>query len=64
MLLDNKWRVLEPLVEQWRPKGKTPARELRCTLDAILWRYCNGAAWRAIRAEFAPWWRAAQLFLR
>jgi transposase len=36
MLSDEKWRVLEPLVERCRPKGKTPPRELRRTPDAIL----------------------------
>ena len=64
MLSDVKWRMLEALVERYRPKGKTPPRELRRTLDAILWRHCNGATWRAIPAELGPWWRAAQPFLR
>ena len=36
MLSDVKWRMLEALVERYRPKGKTPPRELCRTLDAIL----------------------------
>ena len=64
MLTDTQWAMLEPLVEQCRPKGKTPPRDLRRTLDAILWRHENGAKWRAIPAELGPWWRAAQTFIR
>jgi transposase len=61
---DEQWAALEPLVEAARPKGKTRPRDLRRTLEAIVWRHRNGATWRAIPAELGPWWRAAQLFLR
>ena len=64
MLSDEQWTVLEPLVEVCRPIGKTPPQDLRRTLSAILWRHQNGAKWRAIPAEFGPWWRAAQVFMR
>jgi transposase len=64
MLTDAQWAMLEPLVEQCRPKGKTPPQDLRRTLAAILWRHQNGAKWRAIPAELGPWWRAAQTFIR
>src|SRR5919206_4220307 len=64
MLTDAQWAMLEPLVEQCRPKGKTPPQDLRRTLEAILWRYENGAKWRAVPAELGPWWRAAQTFIR
>jgi transposase len=64
MLTDAQWAMLEPLVEQCRPKGKTPPQDLRRTLDAILWRHENGAKWRAVPSELGPWWRAAQTFIR
>jgi transposase len=64
MLTDTQWVVLEPLVDTCRPKGKTPPRELRRTMEAILWRHENGAKWRSIPAELGPWWRAAQTFIR
>lgn len=64
MLSDAQWAVLEPLVEACRPKGKTPPKELRRTVSAILWRHQNGAKWRAVPAEFGPWWQAAQVFIR
>src|ERR687893_3061911 len=64
MLTDAQWAMLEPLVEQCRPKGKTPLQDLRRTLDAILWRHENGAKWRAVPSELGPWWRAAQTFIR
>jgi transposase len=64
VLTDEQWAVLEPLVEAVRPKGKTPLRHLRRTLEAIIWRCTNGAKWRAIPAELGPWWTAAQTFIR
>ena len=64
MLTDAQWAMLEPLIEACRPKGKTPPRDLRRTIGAIVWRHENGARWRAIPAELGPWWRAAQIFIR
>src|SRR3954463_12429268 len=64
VLTDGQWAALEPLIEAARPKGKTPPRDLRRTLEAIVRRHRNGATWRAIPAELGPWWRGAQLFIR
>jgi len=64
VLTDAAWAVWEPLIEQVRPRGKTPPKELRRTISAIFWRHQNGAKWRSIPAELGPWWLAAQLFIR
>ena len=64
MLTDTQWAMLEPLVEQCRPKGKTPPQDLRRTISAILWRHQNGAKWRSVPSELGPWSRAAQTFIR
>lgn len=64
MLTDAQWAVLEPLIEACRPKGKTQPKDLRRTIEAILWRHQNGAKWRSVPAELGPWWRAAQTFIR
>jgi transposase len=61
---DAAWAVWEPLIEEVRPHGKTPPKELRRTISAIFWRHQNGAKWRAIPAELGPWWLAPQLFIR
>jgi transposase len=61
---DAAWAVWEPLIEEVRPHGKTPPKDLRCTISAIFWRHQNGAKWRRIPAELGPWWLAAQLFIR
>ena len=61
---DESWAVWEPLIEAVRPHGKTPPKELRRTVSAIVWRHGNGAKWRSIPAELGPWWLAAQLFIR
>ena len=64
MLTDAQWAALGPLVEACRPRGKTPPRDLRRTVEAILWRHQNGAKWRSIPADLGPWWMAAQTFIR
>jgi transposase len=64
VLTDERWAVLEPLIEACRPHAKVPPHHLRRTMAAILWRYENGAKWRAIPAELRPWWMAAQTFIR
>jgi transposase len=56
--------VLRPLIEAVRPRGKTAHRDLRRTIEAILWRHRNGAKWRSIPAGLGPWWGAAQTFIR
>lgn len=61
---DETWAVWEPLIEEVRPRGKTPPKDLRRTIAAIFWRHQNGAKWRGIPAELGPWWLAAQLFIR
>src|SRR3954469_17723964 len=64
MLTDGAWMDLEPLIEACRPKGKTPPRDLRRTLSAIVWRHQNGAKGRAVPADLGPWSRAAQMVIR
>ena len=62
---DQAWSIWEPpLIEDVRPKGKTPPKNLRRTISAIFWRHQNGAKWRALSSEFGPRWIAAQLFIR
>src|SRR4029450_316187 len=61
---DAAWAVWEPLIEEVRPRGKTPPKELRRTISAIFWRHQKGRKWRSIPAELGPWWLAAPLFIR
>lgn len=64
LLTDEAWEILGPLIEEVRPRGRTPPKELRRTISAIIWRHENGAKWRSIPSELGPWWLAAQLFIR
>ena len=64
VLSDEAWAVLEPMIEACRPKGKVRPRDLRRTIEAVIWRCQNGAKWRSVPAELGPWHRAAQLFIR
>ncbi len=61
---DASWAMLRPLIEAVRPRARTPHRDLRRTVAAIIWRHRNGATWRSIPAELGPWWAAAQTFIR
>ena len=61
---DAAWAVWAPLIEEVRPRGKTPPKELRRTIRAVFWRHQNGAKWRSIPSELGPWWLAAQRFIR
>src|SRR5256885_2086993 len=53
VLTDERWAALAPLLEACRPKGKTPPRDLRRTVEAIVWRHADGAKWRG-RAHELP----------
>lgn len=44
MLSDAQWAVLEPLVQAFRPKAKTPPQDPPRSLSAILWRHHDGPA--------------------
>jgi transposase len=63
-MTDEQWATLGPLIEQVRPRARTPHDDLRRTIAAIVWRHRSGATWRGIPAELGPWWRAAQTFIR
>jgi transposase len=63
-MTDALWQMLGPLIDAVRPRGRTQPRNLRRTVEAIVWRHQNGAKWRSIPAELGPWWKAAQTFIR
>lgn len=50
--------------EACRPEGKVLPRDLRRTIEAVIWRCQNGAKWRSVPDDLGPWHRAAQLFIR
>jgi transposase len=62
VLSNTAWAALAPLIEALRPHGKTQPEKLRRNIEAIIWRHQNGAKWRAIPLEPAPWSRACQCF--
>jgi transposase len=64
VLSDDQWAVLEALIDECRPRGKTEPVALRETMEAMVWRHQNGAKWRSVPPDLVPWWRAAQTFIR
>jgi hypothetical protein len=43
VLTDAQWEALAPLIVQCRPPHKTEHKNLRRTIEAIVWRHENGA---------------------
>ncbi len=64
VLTDAQWAEMAPLIEPCRPPHKTEHKNLRRTIEAIIWRHENGAKWRSIPPHLGPWWMAAQTFIR
>jgi transposase len=64
VLSDGQWARLKVALDAARSGTGRPLAEERRTVEAIVWRQRNGATWRAVPAEFGPWWRAAQLHIR
>lgn len=60
---DAEWAVLEPLIDEVRPHAKVPIADLRRRIEGIFWRHDDGAKWRAMPAEYGPWWKPAQTFM-
>ena len=54
VLTDGQRALLEPLILEVRPRGKTRHHDLRRTIEAIFWRHQNGAKWRSLPAELGP----------
>ena len=64
ILSDGEWSRLKAALDVARSGTGRPLGEERKTVEAIIWRQRNGAKWRAVPAEFGPWWKAAQLHIR
>jgi transposase len=64
VLTDAQWADLAPLIAQSRPPHKTEHKNLRRTIEAIVWRHQNSAKWRSIPPHLGPCWMAAQTFIR
>ena len=62
-MTDEEWAFLEPSINECRPHRKVPIKDLRQRIEGILWRHENGAKWRAMPAEYGPWWKPAQTFI-
>jgi len=43
VLSDEQWAALAALIEELKPQGRTRHRNLRCTIEVIIWRPRNGA---------------------
>jgi transposase len=64
VLTDETWSALKAALDAVRSGTGRPLAEERRTIEAVVWRLRNGARWRAVPAEYGPWWRAARLHIR
>jgi len=64
MLSDGDWERLKAALDAVRSGTGRPLRDERRLIEGVVWRQRNGAKWRAVPAEFGPWWKVAQLHIR
>ena len=64
ILSDGEGSRLKAALDEARSGTGRPLGDERKTVEAVIWRQRNGAKWRAVPAEFGPWWKAAQLHIR
>ena len=54
-LMDDEWRVLEPLIPPAKSGGRPRSLEVREIVNAIRYQLRSGGAWRLLPHEFPPW---------
>lgn len=54
-LSDEDWFRIEPLLPVAGVKGGRPWADHRRVVEAIIWRYRTGSAWRDLPDAFGPW---------
>ena len=65
-LTDEEWEMLEPLIPQRPPAGRT-YNDHRTVLGGILWVARTGSSWREMPEEFGKWetaYRRYELWLK
>ncbi len=65
-LTDEEWEMVEPLIPQRPPAGRT-YNDHRTVLGGILWVARTGSSWREMPEEFGKWetaYRRYELWLR
>lgn len=55
LLSDAQWELIEPLLPAQRPVTGRPMRDHRQVVEAVIYRYRCGIAWRDLPASFGPW---------
>lgn len=55
VLTDEMWARIEPLLPPLKAAMGRPMSDHRRLVEAAIWRYRTGAAWRDLPAEFGPW---------
>ena len=60
-LTDEEWEMVEPLIPQRSPAGRT-YNDHRTVLGGILWVARTGSSWREMPEEFGKWETAYRRF--
>jgi transposase len=60
VLSDAMWARIEPLLPPLKGRMGRPMNEHRKLVEAAIYRYRTGIAWRDLPAEFGPWQTAWQ----
>lgn len=63
-LSDHEWKILEPLVPEAKPGGRSRAHKTRELLNAIFYVLRGGCAWRLLPHDFFLPWQTAYHYFR
>ena len=61
-LMDEQWKIVEPLVTMKPAETGRPRRDAREMLNGVLWILRTGAPWRDLPERYGPWETVYQYF--
>jgi putative transposase len=54
-MIEEEWRILEPLIPPPKPGGRPRDVAMRAVLNGIFYVLRSGCAWRMLPHDFPPW---------
>lgn len=63
-LSNEQWERLSRLLPPEKPNTGRPSKDLRRTMNAIMWVLRTGSPWRDLPERYGPWTTASNRFYR
>ena len=61
MLSDTQWELIAPMLPTRTGRAGRPFADARAMVEAIIYRYRCGIAWRDLPEVYGPWQRSVDL---